>query len=810
MIRLGSAILVISILGGGPFPSPAEPQAAPESSSESPADIVLRYFCVRCHGEKEQKGKFRLDRGPRDPAEPGFSAYWGNVLERLTAAEMPPPKEKQPPPAERAKLVDWVSGRLREAEAAKLSTSEKVSFHRLSREEYWHTLRDLLGVARVPSDPGGLPEDPAWRGFERLGSVMSLSASQLEKYLAAGEAALNLALPFAERPKPAKILWKWTDLRHNGSAELRKEGRLDKGRIDIAPGQNAVTSPGSYYKLQIKDEGMYECRIRASGLRPPGGDAPRVRIFASDLDRTLFEGEVEAPEEKPVTLTFRTYLPAGSHNVMLYNSIPGPSLYENYQRSGDHHAFVSNREGRAAFLLKMTDDEGKALHPFLIVDSVEWEGPALDAWPPAAQPRIVPPGARDAEHARRIVASFAERAFRRPLRAGEVERYSTVAEHALSTGIPFEAAVKAALLSVLCSKDFLFLVEGASESPRVTLDDWEVASRLSYFLSSTMPDERLCGFARAGVLRDPARRREEAGRLLADPRSERFADSFPRQWLQLRNVGKFPPDKKLYPMYGEELERSMVLETLAFFSRVLRENLGLREFLDSDWTMLNSVLASHYGIPGVVDGSMRLVRLRPEDHRGGLLTQASILSLTSDGIRHRPVHRGVWILESMFGTRPPPPPPNAGDIPVTPPKEKKVTVRAKLEAHRSNPVCASCHEKLDPLGLAFDQYDAIGRWRTHEVTQDGTGDNPAVDPSGVLPDGRAYADAAELKKLLAQDLDRFALAFLEKLSTYALRRAIRPAEKEAVRAIAAGAKEGGYRLGDLIQALVASELFVSR
>lgn len=809
MSRLGAAAVVLAVLGSGsPTPEafPMPPQSAPELSARN----FLQAHCTRCHGEKEQKGKLRLDQVPTDPATAGFSVAWGKILERLSAGEMPPPKEKQPTSGERTLILEWIAARLRESEALKLSSSERVSFHRLSREEYAYTLRDLLGITLIPTDPGGLPEDTAWRGFERLGSVMTLSPSQIEKYLSVAEAALNRAFPFADAPKPVKIRWDWYDLRGEGSSELRKAGRLNEGRVDIVAGQNAVATPGSYYKLAIPVEGEYEGRIQLSGFRPAGGDAPRVRIFASDLDRTLFEQDVVAPENKPVTLTFRAHLPAGNHNVMVYNAVPGPSLYENYQRTGDHHAFVSLKEGRAPYMLKVTDDEGKPLWPFLIVDFVEWEGPIFQAWPPASQTTIVLPGARDADHLRKIIASFAERAFRRPLRTGETDRYSGVGEALLVRGESFEEAVKTALLAILCSKDFLHLVEGSTESPRRKLDDWEAASRLSYFLTSTMPDERLLTRAREGTLGNSAVRREEAARLLADPRSDRFADSFPRQWLQLRNVGKFPPDNKLYPMYGEALEKSMIAEPVAYFSRVYRDNLSIREFLDSDWTMANGILARHYGIPGIVDGSMRRVSLRPEDHRGGLLTEAAILSLTSDGIRQRPVHRGVWILESLFGTRPPPPPPNAGNIPVTPPKERKVTVRAKLEAHRSNPVCASCHEKIDPLGLAFDQYDAIGRWRTHEVSLDGTGENPKVDASGVLPDGRAYADAAEFKKLLVQDLERFVRAFVEKLATYSLRRPMRPGDEEAIRGIAAQAKDGGYRLRDLILALVASDLFLSR
>lgn len=298
--------------------------------------------------------------------------------------------------------------------------------------------------------------------------------------------------------------------------------------------------------------------------------------------------------------------------------------------------------------------------------------------------------------------------------------------------------------------------------------------------------------------------------MVADPRAHAFMDSFPRQWLQLRRVGMFAPDRKLYPDYDDYLEKSMVNETTAFFREVMEHGLGLREFLDSDWTMLNERLAEHYGIAGVAGEAMRRVALKPEDHRGGLLTQAAILSLTSDGTRHRPVHRGKWILESIIGRAPPPPPANVPAIKVSAPNQPKASLRAKLEAHREDAGCASCHRKIDPLGLAFDNYDAIGHWRTVEAVRDGAGADPAIDASGELPDGRTFSDAAGLKQLLVADLDKFAAAFSEKLATYALRRAMTFSDRKALAAISAQSKGQGYQLADLIENLVLSDLFRAR
>ena len=362
---------------------------------------------------------------------------------------------------------------------------------------------------------------------------------------------------------------------------------------------------------------------------------------------------------------------------------------------------------------------------------------------------------------------------------------------------------------MLCSKSFLFLVEGSAAAPSPRLNDWELASRLSYFLWSTMPDERLLDLARDGKLHQPDTLRAEVRRMMGDPKARAFADSFPRQWLQLRRVGMFAPDRKIYPDYDDYLEKSMIAETTTFFREVLEHNLSLREFLDSDWTMLNERLAGHYGIEGVEGEAFQRVALKPEDHRGGLLTQAAILSLTSDGTRHRPVHRGKWVLESIYRqAAAPAAAERAGDIKPTPPNQPKTSLRAKLEAHRSDANCAACHRKIDPLGLAFDNYDAIGRWRTEEAVRDGAGANPKIDASGELPDGRKFADAAGLKKLMVADLDKFAAAFGEKLATYALRRGMTFADHAELKRIT-GASESGRLSPGLAssKSLVMSDLF---
>ena len=347
-----------------------------------------------------------------------------------------------------------------------------------------------------------------------------------------------------------------------------------------------------------------------------------------------------------------------------------------------------------------------------------------------------------------------------------------------------------------------------------------------------MPDDDLFVAAQSATLHQPDVLRAQLVRMLGDAKISRFTESFPQQWLQLHKVGMFPPDAGLYPDYDMWLGKSMVLETTGYFGEVFSKNLPLREFLASDWTIANPRLAMHYGMPisrhalasgssispaepdanalRLIEPGFQRVTLRPEDHRGGLLTQASILMLTSDGTRHRPVHRGVWVSEAVFGKTPPPPPPNIEPLEPTPLNKPKATVRMQLEAHTTHATCASCHRKIDPLGFAFDNYDAIGRWRTEERVPAGAGANPPVNASSSLTDGRAFQNPEEFKQLLVQDIDRFAEAFVEQLATYALRRVMTIDETAQIKAITEASKKDDYRLRTVIENFVLSDLFQKR
>jgi hypothetical protein len=785
-------------------------RAADAPSFEQAVKPFFAEHCYRCHGEKKQKGDLRMDTLAGDFAAPQLAMHWADIMDRISAAEMPPDDEPQPKAEEAARVVEWISAQLNEAEAARQARAERVTFHKLTREEYANSIRDLLGVTYDATDPTGLPEDPDWQGFERISSVLTISPAHVEKYLAAAEAVLNEALALGPQPKREVVRWTAASKRVRGdlAKELAAKGLLDKVRMDVVPNNGALDA----HDFKAPVTGDYLVRVKLSALRAKGGRAARLRIYATDINRTLIEQDVEAPEDQPATLEFRTHLPAGTHQMRLVNAVPGPNPEERASRPLNSKPFFK-MDARQPWQIKLTDDDGAPIWPTLLLDWVEWDGPVQAAWPPPAHQRIFFAGeaaVKDGLYAREIFARFAARAYRRPVEPAELDRLAGLYENARKLGDNFETAVKTGLLAVLCSNNFIYLVEGSPSVARNKVNDWELASRLSYFLWSTMPDAPLLELARTGKLHEPATLQREVRRMMKDLRAKAFAEVFPRQWLQLRRVGMFEPDKKIYPDYDGYLEKSMVGETTAFFREVLEHNLSVREFLNSDWTMLNERLAAHYGIAGVQGEAPSRVVLKPEDHRGGLLTQGAILSLTSDGTRHRPVHRGKWVLESIYGKPPPPPPANVPAIKTSAPTEPKSSLRAKLEAHRDDANCAACHRKIDPLGLAFDNYDAIGHWRTEEAVRDGAGANPPIDPSGELPDGRKFSDAAGLKKLMVADLDKFAVAITEKLATYALRRGMTFADRKQLTAIAAQCKAADYPLTTLVEALVGSELFQKR
>jgi hypothetical protein len=793
----------------------------------------FRTYCNRCHDDKVQKAEFRLDTLRSDFTLQAEAERWSEVRFRMNSGEMPPKTEPQPKAEELAKAVEWISARLAEGEAARMAKRGPIDYYRLSREEYANTIQDLLGVHYDPMVPGALNEDPRWHGFERIGSKLSLSPSHVERYLKAAEEVVESAYPEQGDPSKKNVF----DPTKGKERWLEERGLKGPVRALLWPNRRLVNSIFWRGSIEIDKPGVYRLRVRLSGVRPEGGRAPHLTLWNTQQRVSVYDADILAPEDEPITLEWNQSLSAGVY--ALWNNMPGFDEMGNTAGTGlsnRNNVFTNSREvGHLNPVgLKLFDDNRVAIYPLLILDMVEWEGPLVteevrkkraEAWPrslavappqmakgpgkPTSPPPLPPPTLKK-EDARESLDRFASRAWRRPATDAELDRYVKVLESELALGESPASAYRAALVGILASKNFFYLKEGSLDENRAQVDDWELAARLSYLLWGSMPDDALLAAAAEGKLRDPQVIRAQLARMLTDAKIERFTDTFPQQWLQLHRVGAVAPDRRLYPDYDAWLERSMVLETKAYFQAMLRESRSLREFLISDWTIVNARLARHYGLPEPVGQGFQKVKLRSEDHRGGLLTQASILSLTSDGSRHRPVHRGVWVSEAIYGRTPAPPPPNVDPLEPTPLNEPKATIRRQLEAHATHAVCASCHRTIDPLGFAFDHFDAIGAWRTEERVDGGKGANPPVNASGVLADGRAFDGPDEFKALLVADIDRFAEAFVGQLATFALRRVMTVDDAPRIKAIAAATKADGYPLRDILEKFVTSDLFLQR
>jgi len=785
--------------------------AAAGPSFEKDLQPYISKNCAGCHNARKHEGDFSFDTLSKDVAGKDTPA-WAEVMERISSGEMPPEDARNQPTAdESAAAVEWISARLEEGEAARMARRNRVTYNRLTRDEYVNTIRDLIGVQYDATDPGGLLEDPEWNGFERLGSVLTLSATHVEKYIHAAETVLSEAYP----DKPVKYLEasrRAVELneKHPHYQRIKAAGLLDKVRYPLTTSgelfraSNPYRGPG----LKFPGAGVYEISYTVCGLKPENGPPPRLQVYEHKLDRILFEQDIIAPEDKPAKVTFRVHFPA----------VRGPEIHVINKAGGPRHPrsnassripFITTAYPRAPWQMKITDAQGRPRYPILIVDSISMRGPIVTQQEQRRRDEYMPSGKGGASQVREGLAAMARRAFRRPLYKGELQTYVDIVESEMKAGETFTDAVKSAMTAILCSKSFLFIAEGDEEADRLTLNNWEIASRLSYLLWSTMPDDQLFSLAEQGKLRDPSVLQKQVARMLADPRARRFSQSFAAQWLHLRKVGMFPPDKKLYPNYDSHLEQSMVGETVAYFHEVLHQNLTLREFLDSDWTMVNPRLARFYGMKDITRDEFQRVKLPAGSHRGGLLTHASVLSLTSDGTRRRPVHRGAWLSESIFGVTPPPPPANIDPIETNPAAGPKVTLRMKINAHTHDARCAACHRKIDPLGMAFENFNAIGQYRTHEKVA-GAGDNPLLDASGMLPDGRKFNNAREFKKLLVDDIDAFNHTFIEKLATYGLRRTMTYDDRKQLQAIAAASRKNNYRVRDIVTAFVLSDLFQKR
>ena len=790
-------------------------------SGAEPYDAFLEKHCISCHGPEKEKGDLRIDQLSRDFKLGADTHHWAEVIEQVNSGEMPPKKEKKPTQEEIATFVTSLDSRIKEGRAARMAARPPVAHYRLSRTEYQNTVYDLLGVRYDPAKPGELNEDTRWHGFERIGSELSLSPSHVDRYYRAAELVLDRAFPTAT--SDARKLRKTAAEIHYGGGK-DQQAVLDRFGIKRPlrwlqfPGtvQNAL-SPNWFGKTGPEHSGLYKLRIQASGIRPIGGQTAHLSIGKRTGEETvdgLIEFDITAPEDKPQVYEFEVFLemPTSLDFCVVATDVVDRRQGAAFRGAlgGRGYMFTHSSE---TYLLnpnapQMFDGQGNGLFSTVILDWVEWEGPLVSEAEKSRRKDVVPPDDATPEVVATHLQRFAERAWRRPVKREEIAQYLKSYHEERDAGEKLADAYRVALQGVLTSRHFIYLVEGDPVA-RERLNDPELASRLSYFLWSSMPDDTLFTAAKGGTLKGDGLKKE-VDRMLADGKASRFIDDFSRQWLQLHRVGMFPPDKKLYPTYDAWLEDSMRAEPVEFFREMFAKNLPIDGFIHSDWTVANARLCEFYGLPESKTGSFERVSLKPEDRRGGLLTMGAVLGLTSDGTRHRPVHRGVWLSEVVLGKTPPPPPANVPAIEPPTPQSPKATLRQKIEAHAKDANCAACHTKIDPLGLAWDNYDAIGQWRTHEKIVAGVGNDPVINAAGEMPDGRAFKDSTEFKQRLLEDRDELARAFIDHLCTYGLRRALSFDDQDDLNAIQAEAKKSQYRIKDIVRAVAMSELMRKR
>jgi hypothetical protein len=739
--------------------------------------------CGSCHNEKVRMGNVSLADPGRD------TTIWSKVHERLSTGRMPPPGSPRPDASDTAFVLAWMEPLTKHSRAA--ADAGRVTSRRLNREEYNNTIRDLLGIATRPADE--FPLDDAGYGFDTVGDVQSVSPMLMEKYIAAARRLSKLAVYGEPVPaKPTKLVRFMTK----------------KSQDDPTPGVLPFSNRGAIYgSFSFPVSGEYELRMRVGNYRPRVNQTPRQRDLSRK--RGLSEAEKQEldalnrqaypPVRMVLTLDGRQILTEVVEGNIDFQYAHGESIARVKVDAGVHHfrasfpAFANlenpldnmNTDGRRKLFIDYLDIVGP-FNPAVSRSELQRMLFACDEQTPAC--------------AEKMVGALARRAYRRAVTPEEVNRLAGLVAQVRSRGDSFAEGIRVALEAVLLSPHFLFRPEPAArrEEP---VSDYDLASRLSYFLWSSMPDETLLRAAGQGVLRQPAVLRAQVQRMLEDPKADALVENFAGQWLSLRILDKRKPDPKQFPRVDDELLDAMRRETTLFTKAILQENRSILEFLDGRSMFVNGPLARHYGIAGV-DGE-EFQHVQPKDgRRGGVITQGAVLTLSSYATRTSPVLRGRWVLETLLGTPPPPPP---ADVPALPEgtHANTASLRQRLEQHRENPNCAVCHDLMDPIGFGLENFDAAGAWREKD------GGFP-IDNSGRLSSGETFRGPEELRRVLTKQSSMFARNFVEKLITYALGRGLEPGDAPEVDRILKVTAADGYRARTLIQEIINSRVFLMR
>ena len=807
--------------------------------------------CVTCHGERKAESDLRLDlQLSTDFADAATKSWWSEIVNVLNSHEMPPESEPQPKSDEVAKVVDWITEQIAASELKRRDSA--IVLRRLNRVEYKNTIRDLVGV---DIDVSGFPLDPASGGFDNNGTALTVSPLLLDMYFETANKIVDAAIVSGSQPD--SIRWRFEP--ESGDNDSNRV-RYGKNNAIVNGGNNPVEGDFKVMhherwdkKLNARDfvlpsAGTYTIRIRAGGSVPsraevvasakraltdrfekqmkenPKGERwhreqlerdlahfesdrmydfgpPRLKLIR-DLGgqpTVLAEFDVDASKEEPKLYEFKAKFTTEKVGLTIDYAYEIPAVLEN-------------------FWMQNHDDFAR---PTAYVDWFEIEGPVYDSWPPVSHSRLLGEVAKLTESASReqedravrdALLKFMRRAYRRPTSASEMDERMQLYAAERASGAEAVEAIKVPLVATLCSPHFLFIEEPQSEQQAGSrkLNDHELAVRLSYFLWSSMPDDELLKLASANKLHEPKVLEQQVARMLSHRNIDALVTNFTGQWLGLREVGANPPAKDLYPHYDRHLEMSMVRECEEFFRCILQSDVSVMNFVRSDFVVINERLARFYEIDGVRGDHFRKVQVTPAAHRGGVVTQAAIHTITSNGTRTSPVKRGTWIMKNLLGTDPGLPVANAGDIAPKVPGLDKATVRQRLEIHRTLPQCARCHNKIDPLGFALENFNASGQWRD----QEGFGykgriekNDPAIDASSKMLDGTLIDGVAGLQAALEAREELFLRCLAAKLMTYALGRELGIADQPTVNAAAKHLQSHQYRLSSLIEFIVQSDLF---
>ena len=773
--------------------------ADPDSSTVFKQEVlpILKSHCVRCHGPDKQESRIRLDNLSTDLVQDRAAAeYWNEVLHVLNAGEMPPDDEPQLSASQNTVLTNWISTAIRKAVEAGRSTNGRAVLRRLNRTEYQNTMSDLLGLemdyARdLPPDP------PSSDGFRNNGNALRMSALQLEYYLATARRALSRVIVSGPAPPVYQYQFSQGNV-GNWLGGTERSSRLGRRQAFLAKMVDDYPEQGAF-RIQVEFTADLKPAAGFPLLEVSVGYRPDTKILFREVQ------VVEITNGERQVLEF--YGRVENHPLPVRGQGKFPGLIVQIRNRYDDNSPLPKGKDN------VFPDEPHL--PTITIHSVEFEAPVCDTWPPALHQRILfESPLRDTDelaYTQAVLERFMRRAYRRPVTTAEVMALVDFFQAIRPEFPTLEDAMRETLAMVLIRPDFLYLLEPAEEEKR-PINDWEFASRLSYFLWSTMPDAQLLEKAATGTLQQPDVLSQEIDRLLSDPRSDQFVQQFTEQWLHLDVVDQVAINRDYYPQFKERLKTDMRQESEQVFGEILRHNLSALHFLSSDFTMLNGRLARHYGIDDVYGNTFRRVTLSPKQHRGGLLGHASILLSNSTGADSHVIRRAVWIRDRLLNDPPASPPPNVPSLEQTNKGSQQLSIREQLEAHRGTKSCARCHRDIDPWGIALEHFDAVGLWRDEIRHKSGKEFiTRPVAATATLPNGQQLTGIDELKSYLVSERKTdFARALVSRILGYSIGRRIELSDREIIADLTKQFITDEFRLRNLVKNIVKSKAFQTK